>query len=102
MQSGKSVGEVAQSHGMSVDAFRSALTQTAKDETAQAVATGTITQARADELNQRLKDNIGIVLNYQLEPGKSLPCRGYRRFGSYRNGEDSPALSPTPAASPGT
>src|SRR5438309_8314109 len=52
MQSGKSVQEVAQDHGMGAGAFRAALTKTAKDQSAQAVAAGAMTQARADELNQ--------------------------------------------------
>jgi hypothetical protein len=96
MQTGKSVSEVAQAHGMSTSDFTSALTRTAGDRIAQAVAAGTLTQARADQLNQQLSGGMDFVLNFKLDPGQSFPCRsGGGASGDPEDGDASPSPSPS-------
>jgi hypothetical protein len=92
---GESVGDVAQAHGTTVDDFKVALVQEANAETAQMVSGGRMTQAQADELNQRLSDNLFIVVNFQAASGQKIPCRGFRGPGFGYGG-------PTPAQSAGS
>lgn len=97
LEDGKSVGDVAQAHGMTVDDFKVALVQEAKVETAQMVSDGRMTRAQADDLNQRLSDNLFIVVNFQLASGQKIPCRG---FGGPGFGYSGPTPSPIPSAAP--
>lgn len=98
LQSGKSVSDIAQAHGMTVDAFKAALVQESKGEMAQAVTAGTITQARADQLSQQLTAVMDTVLSFKLDPGQNLPCTGFRGrgFDGFRGLLPSPAPSPSP------
>src|SRR5258708_22955511 len=97
MQSGKSVSDVAQAHGLTTNYFASSLTRIASDRISKAVVAGTLTQARADQLNQQLSGGMDFVLNFKLDPGQSLPCSasGGRVFGGAENGDASPSPSPS-------
>jgi len=94
MQSGKSVSDVAQAHGMTTSDFAAALTRIASDKISQAVVAGTLTQARADQLNQQLSVSMDFVLNFKLDPGQSFPCSG-GGFGDAKDGDASPSPSPS-------
>jgi hypothetical protein len=98
LANGESVGDVAQAHGMTVDDFKVAVVREAKDETAQMVSDGRMTQVQADDLNQRLSDNLYVVVNFQLASGQKLPCRGFRGPGV---GYGGPTPSPVQSAGPG-
>ncbi len=102
MQSGKSVSEVAKAHGMTTSDFSAALTKIASDRISQAVVAGTLTQAQADQLNQRLNGSMDFVLNFKLDPGQNLPCRGAGGFGEAEDGDASPSPSPSAALTPTT
>ena len=97
MQAGKSVSDVAHAHGMTTNDFTAALTRIASDRISQAVVAGTLTQARADQLNQQLSGRMDFVLNFKLDPGQSLPCGGSRGggFGGAEDGDASPSPSPS-------
>jgi hypothetical protein len=94
MQSGKSVSDVAQTHGMTTSDFAAALTKIASDKISQAGVAGTLTQARADQLNQQLSVSMDFVLNFKLDPGQSFPCSG-GGFGDAKDGDASPSPSPS-------
>jgi hypothetical protein len=98
LENGKSVGDVAQAHGMTVDDFKVALLQQAKDETAQMVGDGRMTRAQADDLNRRLSDNLYIVVNFQLASGQKIQCSGFHGPGF---GFGGPTPSPLQSAGPG-
>jgi hypothetical protein len=97
MQAGKSVSDVAQAHGMTTSDFAAALTKIASDRISGAVVAGTLTQARADQLNQQLSGGMDFVLNFKLDPGQSLPCSGSGGggFGGVEDGDASPSPSPS-------
>ncbi|MDO8614904.1 MAG: hypothetical protein Q7T33_04090 [Dehalococcoidia bacterium] len=65
LRSGKSLAEVAQAHGMSVDDFKPALLAEVKTGLDAKVAEDKITQERADEAYQRLSDNIDDIINFK-------------------------------------
>ena len=98
MQAGKSVGDVAQAHGMTTSDFAVALSRIACERISQAMIAGTLTQARADQLNQQLSGGMDFVLNFKLDPGQSLPCNDGGGFGNAEDGDASP--SPTPSNTP--
>ena len=96
MQSGKSVSDVAQAHGMTKSDFAAELTRIASDRISGAVLAGALTQARADQLNQQLSGGMDFVLNFKLDPGQSLPCSGSGGgFGGAEDGDASPSPSKT-------
>ncbi len=63
LRDGKSLAQVAQEHNVSVDALKSAMLQDAKQKLDQAVADGTLTQERADELYANFESRIDDLVN---------------------------------------
>src|SRR5258708_12196222 len=73
MQSGKSVSDVAQAHGMTTSDFAASLTRIASDRISKAVVAGTLTQPRAGQLNHQLTAAMDFLLNFNLHPAHRLP-----------------------------
>jgi polyhydroxyalkanoate synthesis regulator phasin len=63
LRDGKSIADVADEHGVSLDAVKSQITSDAQSKLDEAVAAGKIDQARADELLQKLTDKLDDILN---------------------------------------
>jgi plasmid maintenance system antidote protein VapI len=95
MQSGKSLSDVAQAHGMTTSDFAAALTKIASDRISQALVAGTLTQTRADQLNQQLGGSMDFVLNFKLNPGQNFPCSSGGGLGDAGDGDASPSPSPS-------
>ena len=68
LKAGKSIAGVAGEHGVSTDTVKQAILDEAKAKLDQAVAKGRLTQTRADEMYQRLTDNIDTLLT-KTRPG---------------------------------
>jgi uncharacterized protein YidB (DUF937 family) len=75
LTSGKSLAQVAQDHGKSVDGLVSALLDAAKKKVDAAVAAGRLTQAQEDSLLSGLKQRITDFVN---ATGRPLFGRGFR------------------------
>jgi hypothetical protein len=63
LESGKSLAQVAQAHGKSVDGLIGALVAAAKDKLDKAVAAGRLTKAQETEMLGVLKDRITSAVN---------------------------------------
>jgi hypothetical protein len=82
LRAGKSLAQVAQAHGKSVDGLINALVADAKEKLDRAVSAGRITKAQADEMLGDLKDRITNLVNATGLPGPRLrDHEGFRRFG---------------------
>jgi len=77
LKDGKTMAEVAEDQGMSVEQFTEALLSQVKAQLDGLVAEGKLTQEQADQILQRTENNIDGIVNAQ--PG---PCR----FGGPRRG----------------
>ena len=91
LESGKSLAQVAQAQGKSVDGLVDALVNEAKKHVDQAVSAGRLTRAQADEMLKNLRDRITSGVN---STGLGLPHfgpRGFRNFGFHRHSERPPA-----------
>jgi uncharacterized protein YidB (DUF937 family) len=83
LKAGTSLQDIASAHGMSADAFKTALLAQAKTDLDAKVASGDITQARADEMYQKFSDNIDkIVTDTRGDFGPP--------FGPHRGGHGGP------------
>jgi carboxylesterase type B len=60
---GKSLAQVAQAHGKTVDQLKNFIIQNTQQELAQAVQQGRITQQQADQALQRLRERIDDIVN---------------------------------------
>jgi polyhydroxyalkanoate synthesis regulator phasin len=79
---GKSLAQVAQDHGKTVDGLISALVADAKQKLDNAVSAGRLTKAQADEMLSDLKDRITNLVNATGLPGPRFrDHEGFRRFG---------------------
>jgi polyhydroxyalkanoate synthesis regulator phasin len=65
LRQGKSLAQVAQEKGMSVDDFKSRLLSQVDQQLSQLVQQGRLTQQQADQLKQRLHNNIDEIVNAQ-------------------------------------
>jgi len=74
MKDGKSLAEVAEAQGMSVDDFKTGLLDEGKAKLDALVGEDKLTQDRADSLYQRLQDNIDNIVN--AHPGDGGGCFG--------------------------
>jgi hypothetical protein len=92
LEDGKSLAEIAQEHGMSVDEYKTALTSAVEAKLAQAVENGRITQERADEMLAKFNENLDRIINHKLDEDGPRPCRGPRPD------RDGPANEPSPDA----
>jgi polyhydroxyalkanoate synthesis regulator phasin len=63
LKDGKTLAEVAEAQGMSVDAFETALLDQVQAQLDELVTDGTLTQAQADEQFQRVEENIDDIVN---------------------------------------
>lgn len=70
VRSGSSLEQIASDHGMNFDAFETALLAQVKTGLDAKVASGDITQARADEIYSKFSENINtIVTDTNTDPG---------------------------------
>jgi polyhydroxyalkanoate synthesis regulator phasin len=93
LRDGKTLADVAEAQGMSVDAFETALLDQVKTQLDGLVADGTLTQTQADEQYQRIEDNIDNIVNSQ-------GCLG--GFGGPHRGPGGPWFGPPAEQTPET
>lgn len=74
LQSGKSIAQVAQEHGVSVDEVRTAVLDAAEARLSEAVANGRLTQEQADDALSRLEEHIDDILNGVRPPAEEPPA----------------------------
>ncbi len=74
MKSGKTLAQVAESQGMSVEDFKTALLGQAKQTLDAKVAAGGLTQEQADKLYEAFESHIDQIVNHQADSDHS-PCR---------------------------
>jgi hypothetical protein len=77
LRSGDTLAEIANANGMETDAFETALLANVKATLDEKVADGDITQEQADNLYERLSNNIDEIVNH--EP-PDFPPPDFRRF----------------------
>lgn len=77
LRDGKSLAEVAEAQGMSVEDFKTALLDKIKAQLDELVADSDLTQERADDIFQRTEENIDDIVS-----GEGCP----RGFGGMRHG----------------
>ena len=83
LESGKSLAQVAQAHGKSVDGLINALVAAAKDKLDKAVTAGRLTKAQENEMLSHLKDRITSAVNNTGRPDEPhfrRPGVGFRHF----------------------
>jgi AraC-like DNA-binding protein len=82
LESGKTLAQVAQAHGKSVDGLVDALVADAKTHLDAAVAAGRLTQAQANEMLNGLRDRITNRVNSRGLGGDHFgrPPLGFRHF----------------------
>src|SRR6476619_2392009 len=83
LESGKSLAQVAQAHGKSVDGLIAALVAAAKDKLDKAVSAGRLTKAQETEMLGLLKDRVTRIVNGMGgldEPHFRRPGVGFRHF----------------------
>ena len=83
LESGKSLAQVAQAHGKSVDGLIGALVAAAKDKLDNAVSAGRLTKAQEAEMLGALKDRVTSAVNQTGglgEPHFRRPGVGFRHF----------------------
>ena len=83
LESGKSLAQVAQEHGKSVDGLVDALVAAAKKDLDSAVAAGRLTKAQETEMLNGLRDRITTLVNSTHRGGLHFgrPPDGFRHFG---------------------
>lgn len=80
LENGKTLAQVAESHGKSVDGLVDALLADAKEKVDSAVSAGRLTKAQGDEMLSGLKERITNLVNSRGLPG-FREHQGFRRFG---------------------
>jgi uncharacterized protein YidB (DUF937 family) len=91
LESGKSLAQIAQAQGKSVDGLVDALVNEAKKHVDAAVSAGRLTQAQADEMLKNLRDRITSSVNSTGLGRPRFAPRGFRDFGFHRHSEGPPA-----------
>jgi len=82
LESGKSLAQVAQAHGKSVDGLVDALVAAAKKHLDAAVAAGRLTKAQETEMLNGLRERITSLVNStRLGPPDGFRHLGFRHFG---------------------
>lgn len=82
VRGGSSLEQIASDHGMSSDAFKTALLAQVKTDLDAKVASGDLEQARADEIYTKFSDNIDtIVTDTKTDPGPPFGPRWHRDGG---------------------
>jgi len=77
VRSGQSLAEIAQSKGMSVDDFKSALLQSVKAKLDAKVADGTLTQEQSDRAYSAIQGKIDQIVQFK-GGSESGPCHRWR------------------------
>jgi lambda repressor-like predicted transcriptional regulator len=96
LKAGTSLNDIAAAHGMSADAFKTALLAQAKTDLDAHVASGDITQDQADTAYQKLTNNIDtIVTDTRGTPGGPFGPGRFR--GRWGNDNGSPEATPAPS-----
>ncbi|MFL5982219.1 MAG: hypothetical protein ACJ74D_07915 [Gaiellaceae bacterium] len=81
LHSGKSLAQIAQAQGKSVDGLVAALVNEAKKHLDAAVSAGRLTRAQADEMLENLRDRIASAVNSTgLGRRSQFAPRGFRHF----------------------
>ena len=82
LENGKSLAQVAQEHGKSVDGLVDAMVNTAKSKLDDAVSAGRLTQAQENEMLSGLRDRITQLVNATGMDRDHLapPTFGFRHF----------------------
>jgi len=79
VRGGSSLEQIANDHGMSSDAFKTALLAQVKTDLDAKVASGDLEQARADEIYAKFSENIdAIVTDTKTDPGPPFGPRWHR------------------------
>ena len=91
LESGKSLAQVAQAQGKSVDGLVGALVNEAKKHVDAAVSAGRLTRAQADEMLRDLRDRIASTVNSTGLGRPHFAPRGFRNFGFHRHSDGPPA-----------
>jgi predicted DNA-binding protein (UPF0251 family) len=86
LSQGKSLAQVADEHGVSRDTLKNAILDAEKSALSAQVAKGNITQAAADEAQQRFSDRVDALIDSTGHVGGLGPMRGHFK----------PEVSPTP------
>ncbi len=95
LRDGQSLAEIAQAHGQNVDDFKAALLDSAHQKLNDLVSQGNLAQDKADQMFQRLSDNIDQIINAHHTPGEGP---GHGRFGDFGGpGFNSPSGPPSPS-----
>lgn len=81
LDNGKTLAQIAQDHGKSVDGLVNALVADAKQKLDDAVAAGRLTRAEADDMLNGLKDRITKLVNSDRPTPGFRGHEGFRRFG---------------------
>jgi polyhydroxyalkanoate synthesis regulator phasin len=103
LKDGKSLAEVAEAKGMSVDDFKAALLTQVKAQLDSLVADGTLTQEQADRVMQNIEDNTDSIVNAQGGfGGCGGPGRGAGGLGHWQGPppDDGSGLEPGQAPTP--
>jgi AraC-like DNA-binding protein len=81
LHSGKSLAQIAQAQGKSVDGLVAALVNEAKKHLDAAVSAGRLTRAQADEMLENLRDRVASAVNSTgLGRRSQFAPRGFRHF----------------------
>jgi hypothetical protein len=75
LQQGKSLAEVAAEHGKSADEYKAALGADVKAKLDEKVASGDISQERADRKLAKFSKFVDRVINFKPDPEKVARCR---------------------------
>jgi len=70
LRNGQSLAEIAQAQGKNVDNFKAALLDSAHQKLNDLVGQGKLPQDKADQMFQRLSDNIDQIINAHHTPGE--------------------------------
>lgn len=81
LEGGKTLAQVAQAHGKSVDGLVDALVADMKQHLDAAVAAGRLTKAQETEMLDRLRDRITSRVNSRMPEGGPPVGFGFRHFG---------------------
>ena len=96
LKDGKSLAEVAEAKGMSVEDFKSALLDEEKAKLDTLVGEDKLTQTQADKIYEKFQENIDTIVN--AVPGEDGPCHGGPRH--FFDGNGGPMGMPEPPEDP--
>ncbi len=94
LQQGKSLAEIAQAQGMSIDDFKSALSNEVHSELQAKVDQHKITQDHADKMFQHFTANLDTIVNHHPQPGEAAHCRHHGAGNDQNEDQAVPSASP--------